>query len=97
MSEKGKTPSITAIMEEYKKQGKTLTTEEAENIRKQIQKDLESGHIDARDDIMFIDALDNVVGGVGGSPIPTKPDSAISSKANDQIGSGLLSLKKRPV
>ncbi len=96
MSEKGKAPSITAIMEEYKKQGKTLTTEEAENIRKQIQKDLESGHIDARDDIMFIDELDNIVGGIGGSPIPTLRDSAKPSKANDQSGSGLLPLEKRP-
>ena len=72
MSEKVKIPSVESIMEEYKKQGKTLTVEEAKKVREEIQKDLESGHIDARGEILLSDEpLEKVAGGFGGSPGPT--------------------------
>ncbi len=72
MSEKVKIPSVESIMEEYKKQGKTLTVEEAKKVREEIQKDLESGHIDARGEIFLSDeTVEKVAGGTGGCPIPT--------------------------
>ena len=73
MSEKAEIPSVESIMEEYKKQGKTLTVEEAKKVREEIQKDLESGHIDARGEIFLSDeAVEKVAGGTGGSPEPSK-------------------------
>ena len=73
MSEKVKIPSVESIMEEYKKQGKTLTVEEAKKVREEIQKDLESGHIDARGEIFLSDeTVEKVAGGIGGCPEPSK-------------------------
>lgn len=65
-------PSIQSIMDEYKAQGKMLTTEEAEGIREQIRKDMESGHIDAMENVLSEDALDEVIAGI--APAPTKTD-----------------------
>ena len=90
MSEKVKIPSVESIMEEYKKQGKTLTVEEAKKVREEIQKDLESGHIDARGEFFLSDeTVEIVAGGYGGSPEPSKP-------IRDQGGqTGYLSYHKR--
>ena len=72
MPEKVKIPSVESIMEEYKKLGKTLTVEEAKKVREEIQKDLESGHIDARGEIFLSDeTVEKVAGGTGGSPKPS--------------------------
>ena len=65
-------PDVDSIMEEYQKQGKALTREEAESIRETIRSDMEAGHIDAREDFVGDELLEKVAGGVGGSPLPTK-------------------------
>ena len=63
-------PSIQAIIDEYKAQGKELTMDEAKQIREQIKKDMESGHIDAMETILSEEALEKVVAGIG--PAPTQ-------------------------
>ena len=56
-------PSIQAIFDAYKAQGKALTQEEAEQIRQQIRADMTSGHIDAMENLLSDKLLDKVSGG----------------------------------
>ena len=65
-------PDVDSIMEEYQKQGKTLSREEAENIRETIRCDMEAGHIDAREDFVGDELMEKVAGGAGGAPLPTE-------------------------
>ena len=65
-------PSLSAIREEYRAQGRELTEAEAEAIRQQIREGLASGHLDAMETILGDDALDRAVGGLG-APTPTIP------------------------
>ena len=65
-------PSIQAILDEYRAQGRELTAAEAEAIREQLRQDLAAGHIDARDDILGDDALEKIAGGSGGNAPPTR-------------------------
>ena len=65
-------PSIQAILDEYRAQGKALTAAEAEAIRERLRQDLAAGHLDARDDILGDDALEKIAGGAGGNAPPTR-------------------------
>lgn len=65
-------PSLEAILDEYRAQGRELTTEEAEAIREQVRQDMAAGHIDARDDILRDEVLEKVAGGGGGNAPPTR-------------------------
>nr|MCR4720260.1 hypothetical protein [Lachnospiraceae bacterium] len=60
-------PSTEAIIAEYKKQGRELTESEAGQIRNRIKED----------------SLDTVVGGVGGSAIPTR--SPLASSISEEL------------
>ncbi len=61
-------PSLQSIKEEYQAQGKTLTDQEAEQIRGEIRKDMMSGDIN----LLREDILETVAGGFGGCPPPTR-------------------------
>ncbi len=73
-------PSLQSIIEEYQAQGKLLTAKEAEQIREEIRKDMTSEHINVIGD----DILEMVVGGAGGSPVPTG-SPVISTKNPSEI------------
>ncbi|MCR5399097.1 MAG: hypothetical protein K6E68_06115 [Lachnospiraceae bacterium] len=60
-------PSLQSIKEEYQAQGKTLTDQEAEQIREEIRKDMMSGDIN----LLREDILETAAGGAGGCPNPT--------------------------
>ncbi len=84
-------PSIENIIDEYKTQGKTLTTAEAEVVRDQLRRDLASGHIDAMENVLGDDVLEKVAGGggcQGGVPTPTAtpPEKRISISPELQMG-----------
>ncbi len=64
-------PSLESIIDEYKAQGKALTTEEAEAVREQLRKDLASGHIEAMESELGDNLLDKIAGGAGGNCEPT--------------------------
>lgn len=66
-------PTVKAVIDEYRAQGRELTEAEAEKIRERLRADLAVGHVDARDDVLGDDVLDNVAGGGGGGPAPTRP------------------------
>ena len=79
MSEQEKTkrieehlPTVKAVIDEYRAQGRELTEAEAEKIRERLRTDLAVGHVDARDDVLGDDVLDNVAGGGGCGPAPTR-------------------------
>ena len=63
-------PSIQSIIDEYKEQGQALTAEEANEIREQIREGLATGHLDAMENVLGDNALDQAAGG-GMSPTPT--------------------------
>ena len=56
-------PSVQAIIDAYREQGKELSEEAAEEIREQIRKDMEAGHIDAMENVLGEDLLTKVAGG----------------------------------
>lgn len=69
-------PKVQSIIDEYRKQGRTLTVEEAEKVREQIREGLKTGHLDAMENMGTVlgeNALDQVAGG-GIGPTPTTPD-----------------------
>ena len=57
-------PSVQSIIEEYKKQGKDLTVEEAEGIRETIRKNLERRYIKAKDADLGDEELEDMAAGV---------------------------------
>ena len=57
-------PSVEAIIEEYRAQGRELTRAAAEKIRERLRADLSAGHVDARDDVLGDDVLAAVAGGI---------------------------------
>lgn len=63
-------PTVEAVIDEYRTQGKELSRQEAEKTREQLRAALAAGHVDARDDGLSDDVLDNVAGGAGGVPNP---------------------------
>ena len=75
-------PSIQSIIEEYQAQGKTLTLKEAEQIREEIRKDMTPEDIDAMENILEDDVLEQIAGGAGGSPIPTACPVSITPEAS---------------
>ena len=64
-------PSLESIIDEYRAQGKALTTEEAEAVREQLRKDLASGHLDAMENVLGDDVLDKIAGGAAINCVPT--------------------------
>lgn len=64
-------PTVKAVIDEYRAQGKDLTRQEAEKIRERLRADLTAGHVDAMEYVLGDDALDTVAGGIG--PKPTAP------------------------
>ncbi len=59
-------PSVEAIIDECRAQGRELTRAAAEQIRERLRADLTAGHVDARHDALD-DVLEGVAGG-GGAP-----------------------------
>ena len=56
-------PTVEAIIDEYRAQGRELTGQEAEQIREQLRLGLIAGHVDAMENVLGDDALNAVVGG----------------------------------
>ena len=83
-------PSLSAIREAYRQQGRALTEAEAEAIREQMRQDMAAGHIDARDEILGDSALEKVAGGGGGNAQPTRIPLPLSTPTPTY-----LSYKKR--
>ena len=84
-------PSLEAILDEYRAQGRELTVEEAEAIREQMRQDMAAGHIDAMENVLGEDALDKVAGGCAG-PTPTeKPED----QDDTETDTGLLTYEYR--
>ena len=84
-------PSIQAIRDEYRTQGRALTAAEAEAIRAQLRQDLAAGHVDAMENILGDDALDKVTGGCPG-PTPTKKPE---DQDDEETDTGLLTYDSR--
>ena len=67
-------PSLSAIREGYRRQGRELTEAEAAAIREQMRLDMAAGHIDAMENLLRDEVLEKVAGG-SLSPTPTeKPE-----------------------
>ena len=103
MSEQEKTkrieehlPTVDAVIDEYRAQGKELTRQAAEKVRERLRADLAAGHVDAMENVLGDDALDAVAGGGcrGGAPTPTATPGG--DNGDGPIKIGLISIDPRP-
>ena len=79
-------PSVEAIIDEYRTQGRELTRAAAEKIRERLRADLTAGHVDAMENVLGDNVLEKIAGGVGGAPFPTLYDYIESSSDKNEDG-----------
>ena len=89
-------PTASSIREEYQKQGRNRSDGEANQIMDQIRGDMEAGHLDAMENLIMDETLENVA---GGAITPTKTGAGIleaRQAEEDRMKNSYLEVIVRP-